>query len=492
MISVSAEMISKTYVAGEVIQVRITLENPGGAPVAVPDPLFNEVYPKYTITAPDGQEHTVSLESAHAADSIAPPNEEMIELAPGEKRVETIPLNKMFPFADPGSYGLQVAFRSNGERVLAQGTSFHIEAAQVTAFAATPTAQDSPDARLFMAWAHAGDSGQAVVEEVRLGRSWGDDRAGKLYTVRVDSEAVPRITQVSVPATHVERGMDFANWLVWTDGSSISVQRTDSGNLSGAAATVYSSRGTLVLVDSPAMDAAHNLKIFAVESSPSRIVLLRIDVNREDPTANRIAYQAGLMFSPIDSRALHFQVDGDDRSVILCLGTTQEGTVLVIVHDGTPPSVQVAARLGAEPPVPGYPLSAYRTSDDQIAAACATLPVDSRGVVHVHRVFLNDGTQERARIPVDEMRFGDEVMVRWGDLTYTQNGIHFLYRDSHDQLWCLSDGTPLSRISTLYSFDPPPRVIVNGDQAFIIGNRVEDGFGIQGPSGPVQGSIGVR
>lgn len=481
-IDVKAEMGAETFLVEQTVPVRLTLENHRERAARVADPFLNETNPEYLITRPDGSRVTVTHTAARAPgpvrDPEAPPVTATMDLAPGAKWSELVPLDRMLPLTTPGVYGLQVAFTIDGQRVVTSEARFKIAPANVTAFAATPQGAYSREARLSTAWAHSDASGTAVIDAVRLGRRWGDDRTGKLYSHVVHRGGRASIRQIAVPAMYADRGMDFVNWVVWIDGGRVQAQRTQAGKAAGDAETLYSTDANLWLVDPPVMDAGHRLSVFLVESRAARAELLRLDLERATPSAPKTVYRVSLPGLPVAAQALHFRANGIDRSLIFSVAAAAGQMVIAVVPDAPSPAAVILAQLGDERPLRGRPLSVYSIDGGETFAACALAPAKN-GVVRIITAAVRANGESTGQAPAQQIALGDKALLEWGSLAASPAGAHLLWRDGQGRLQYCSTRFPPARLTAEFKADPLPGLLIGDGAVFLAGVRAGGPFGIE-------------
>jgi hypothetical protein len=482
-IDIRAEMPAETFLVEQTVPVRVTIENRTDSPVSVPDPLLNDLTPEYIITGPDNKQTTVThalthLKVASVHDPEAPPVTERMDLPPKGSWSELIPLDPMVTLSRPGTYHLQVAYTVNGQRVVTSQMRFQIIPANVSAFAVMPQGPYSREARLSTAWAHAGGDQIAVVEAVRLGRLWGRDAGGKLYSTVAYRGSGSELRQIGVPAMYSDRGMDFTNWVVWVQGGKVRAQRTEAGEARGTPELAYSSADTgLWLIDSLAMDAQHNLRIFLVEVTAGKASLLRVDVARGSPSSVRVAYRVPLPSLPVAAQAIHFRENSRDQSLIFCLTTGNESSLLAI-PDGPSPAVISLNRFNRQL-LPGHALSVYR-GDDGLTYASVAVNSGSGTSISVATVAAK-GTGERVGdVATRDISLGENSsLLAWGFLADTRDGPQLLWRNQQGRLlYCSATVLPVFLVPA-FRAAPPPALLIGDSSAFVAGVRETGAFGIE-------------
>lgn len=481
-VRVTAEMTSPTFVVGEMIQVRLTLENVGPDPVDVADPLLHELDPEYVLSGPGTEERVLNLGAARTktplTDPMSPPVVETILLEAGATWSELIPLNPMVELTDPGSYRLRVELEVGGERARAAPVGFELLAPDVTAFSAVPTSA-SEDARVFAAWSHREENGAKVVEEVRLAGIWQDDRRGKLYTTSLGPSETAGVSEVEVPVTRSERGMDFRSWVAWSEAGAVFAQPTNGGHSDGDAVLVHRGGGRMILVPAPLMDEERDLRLFLVSWEGPRASLLRVDVSRGRAAQPGVAFDVALPLEPIDARALHLRVGASDLTHLFVLGRADGETALALVTDGGEPSAEVVARFGPNPPAPGASFAAGQARGGQILAAYASVANGGPPSLSLLTAVIEpDGARPAAvralDVPLDE----GITAIRSVSLAVSERGLHVLLGADSDQWWYGLGGGGLQRVEAHFRDDPAPRLLLLGGRVLAAGARDAAGFGL--------------
>jgi hypothetical protein len=477
-IQMTAEPTAPSFVVGESVTFRLTLQNPDAQPVTVADPLLNEVDPVYSITAPGGAVTPVRLLSARAPgpkiEPLAPPALITMSLPPGGTWSEEIVLDPMLLLTVPGRYGLQATTSHAGQAITSPPASFDVEAAHVTAFAAAPAPPRTADSRLFTAWAHVGPKGAQVVEAVRLERMWGDDQRGKLYSSTLHRGGADPVQQIAVAEALVVRGMDFHGWVAWTQAGTVWAARSNAGKPEGAAEAVHRTGADVLFAGPLAMDGSYDLRLYGVERSAAQAELLRVDVPRGQPGGAKIACRAALPVRPEAALALH--ADGA-ASVVVLGGPDGASTVIAAFEDGAPPRVTVLQRLG--PWLPGRPLGARRTPDGRVAVTCLAGNPDNPHVARLWSATFGGSPLASLSERHHDLPEIDPAQTRWVSVLLSDAGEHILFRDTKGELRYLPPSGEVRSVSEPLADTPVPELLAAGAEALIAGVRDSGAFTIE-------------
>ena len=427
---IQAEMLSPEFVLGEMVQVRLTIANTSGQTIQVPDPLLNELEPEYTLTGPESGK--VSLGHARIkgaiTDPMAPPIRATMELAPGQKWSELVPLDPMILLSQPGQYKLQVAYGQ-----AAATTAFAIIRPKRVLFDVAPEGSFSTGARLLTPW--AGDT--HIVDAIRLGHQWGDDRRGKLFANPVFRTS--EVTQIAAAVNARPPGMEFKHWMVWAEGSKVWALSSVAGQPSGKPLNLWNGTEGLRLVRPAAIKAGNRLTIFLVEPDNSLVEI-------HNGQARRIA----LPIAPEVTAAVHLE---DGRSLV----AVSDRRRIVVVEDGKA----------------GHPMEMnvglLAMCLDRDGLSWVGFPAGGERLLLQSAPFSDLQTVQSTEI---DSNTGRPV---WAALS----GKALLWRDAGGALYYQVAGGRPSAVKTGYESDPPPMLIVSDGQAFIAGVKRDGGFGVE-------------
>jgi hypothetical protein len=131
-VEIALSLPSHAFLAGENIELQVSLRNPGGAPAEVPDP-FNAInwQPTYTVQGPGYPKGTTFSFRSAAMKSAAPEGDErdavLLQLAPGQEVQEPVPLQQWVDLSAPGSYSVSARLRWRGIDVSSKPVNLRIE-----------------------------------------------------------------------------------------------------------------------------------------------------------------------------------------------------------------------------------------------------------------------------------------------------------------------------------------------------------------------------
>jgi hypothetical protein len=472
MIQMNTEMTSKSYVVGEIIQLRILLENPGSSVIRVPDPLLNESSPNYLITEPDGTHLTINLCKARIPNpmhdpEVMPAQDEM-ELPPKGKWSAEIPLNPMFEPTKIGQYKIQVALDVDTTQVRGPEMQFELRPANIVALTAVPEQTESAGLRLIAAWAHVDDTDAFIVEETRLGGLWDNSRLGRLYTTRIDKIVDSSIALVDVPEMPTRGGMDFTNWLVWTEDTAIRVQRAQAGTVLHKSETLLSGEGNWALAGHPVMDSAHNLRVFAIKQVKGQATFYQAGIDWDKTGSAAIHSSVILPFMPSSSTVVHSRGDKRDYTVTFCVGQGKTGTSLIMIRSNHMATVEEVATFGQDVVLPGQPLDACETSSGKVAIVCLVRPGDKPDALRVYTIPV-DGKQKPVISSRDiELPADISTETIWCTISATPESNHLLWLDGSGNWWYGTEHTGPARLSLICRTNPPPRFIFDGAIAYLV------------------------
>lgn len=107
------------FLAGEDIELQVSLRNSGNAPVAVPNPFHATNWqPTYTVKGPGHPAGTTFSFRSAVMKSAAPQGDEstavVLQLAPGEQIEEGVPLHRWIDLTVPGAYSVSARLKWRG------------------------------------------------------------------------------------------------------------------------------------------------------------------------------------------------------------------------------------------------------------------------------------------------------------------------------------------------------------------------------------------
>lgn len=466
-----------SFVVGEAVMFRLTLQNTAPQPLTIADPLLNEVDPLYAVTGPDGQVTHVRLLSARAHDPriepMAPPAVITMDLPASGSWSEEMALDPMLLLTAPGKYSLTATLSAGGKAVVSPPASFTMEAAHVVAFGAAGVPPKTLESRLFTAWAHAGPSGAQIVEAVRLDRVWGDDRRGKLYSNTLVRGISGAVSSVATAEPVFVAGMDFHGWVAWTEPGAVSAIRSNAGKPEGAAEVVHRPSGAAALVGPLAMDRSYGARMYLVEQGASGAELVRVDVPRAAPGGAKVVWRARLPFAPEAGIALHAV---GQASVIVVAGKLGGSAVVGAVEDDSTPSYTEVRRLG--PWIAGRPLAARRAEDGSLVLACLSASGEDPHKARLFSAVLGPGLAVKSESTTDVAGL-DPGEVRWASVGVGVSGEHLVYRASGGELHHRPPGGHDRALHEPMSDTPVPEILTGDGQGFLSGVRKDGAFTIE-------------
>jgi hypothetical protein len=477
-IGLKAEMTARTFLVGENVMVRLTIENRTGVAGEVPDPTLDETTPEYVLRFPDGKQKTLTRANSRRQTSFTDPESPLaradMPLAPAGIWTEEIPIDPMLPSVPPGTYALRVAYTVDGQRSVTPEIRFEILPANVVAFSAEPQGPFENDARLSTAWAHAGPSDVSIVEAVRNSRSWGRDREGRLFSSLVYRGPVEHVSRVYVPGQYRQPGMEFSNWVVWQSDRGVFALRTAAGRRLGDPVLLHKG-GELEVVEPPVMDASQKLSVLAIESGPHP-TLLRIDLAHADHAASQTIYRVTLPWIPSAVSAAHFERSHQSSTMLFVL--VKVGTAFrlygMAADREAKPSLLAEAQDGIL--LPGHPLSVSQVEDGKTLVGAAFLAAGGK-TLRVLSLAVDASGTLAANPTTSDIALDDQGPASWGSVAVSKSGASILWRGT-SQLYFSRPGNPTYAFAGAFRWRPAPALFADGSNVFVAGARDDGSFGI--------------
>jgi hypothetical protein len=478
-IQMDVQPTAPSFVVGEAVTFRFAIRNTASQSVTVPDPLLNEVEPVYAVTDPDGVVTHVRLLSARArsplVEPMAPPAVITMEIPAGGSWSEELVLDPMLRLTVSGRYEIQAVMSLDGSEVRSPNASFSIEATHVSAFGVATVPPKTHESRLFTAWSHEGESGSQIVEAVRLGRAWGDEQRGKLYSGTIHRGARTAIGEVAVAEPLFVRGMDFHGWVAWSEPGAVVIIRSNAGRAEGGADVVYRTGNEISLIGPLAMEGSYDVRLYAVErGAVGDAELIRLDIPRARGGAIKVVSRTALPFIPETAVALH----GESVATVIVFAARQGNqTTIAGWEDGLMPRVTEIARLG--PWINGRPLAARRSADGRVVLACLSESTSDPRRTSLFSAVLDQGPltlQSKLKTDIGDV---DPAETRWLSLGLGDDGERIVWCDVTGVLCYRAASVVVRRIDEPYADSPVPEVLTADGESFLAGVLRDGTFAIQ-------------
>jgi len=479
-IQMTIEPITPSFVVGEALTFRLTIMNSSAASITVPDPFLNEIEPVYAMTFPDGHVQKVNLQAARTPhpliDKNAPLASNTTEIPAQKAWTNEIRVDPMLLLNQVGKYQIQATMSVSGELITTHPAAFAIEAAHVTSFAWSISPPCTSEAKLFTVWAHKGLTSARIVESVRMGPIWGNEKNGKLYANSLVSDVSTPIGQVVLAEPLFVNGMDFHNWVAWTEPGIVSIARSNAGKLEGPVTQLLKTKADVLLIGPMAMDSQYNVRLYLIERTVNSATLVRLDIQRTGSGAAQVIAKTALPFVPQMAVALHHD---KQPTVIFMVFEREHATVIAVVKDDPSPQVIELKQLG--PLLHGRPLAARRAAaDGQITIEClAGAPNDAR----LARLFSAEIGETPIHILAQTESDWPEINpteTRWVSLAATASGLQVLARDMRGIANYRSGTTSARNISDNFNDTPIPELFsCEGGGMFLAGVHKDGSFFIE-------------
>lgn len=333
------------FVAGEDILLGLSLENRGGAPLAVPDPEANANWqPSYALKGPGpGDVRAFDLHAVVRRRKAGVPSDDqavLLMLAPGATWQGSLPLTDLVPLPRPGAYTLSARLSWGGIDVVADPVAFTVEPLRVTGASVGLGRDAAGTPEIFAAWMHDTGGGAAIFQGQFVEQRPDLGETVRRGVVRL-CEPPAGARDVTSPAADHSRFEDLFGWVAWREGRDLRALPTTG---------VDAGRLTLgfdpALVLQPALFArSHDLEIFVVGRGASQgqtLSLIRFqDRGYAAPPEGAVMWTIPLPAPALSGAVAREPGPGRARHVVLVASGPEATVVMHAIADGTkaPPKV---------------------------------------------------------------------------------------------------------------------------------------------------------
>ena len=334
-VTIQLNLAKNSFTVGEDIEVEVSVTNPGGQAIQIPDPFHRDNWqPVYTLTGPEfpgGKRF--SFRSAVLGDSRPSPADvplRMVTLAPGQTIDAEIPLQTWAPIRDPGSYQLTLAFDLASVKAASPPVQFTLHAHALASLSVGVDVGMAQMPGYWLEWLQQQSSGQSVYSALYVPPER-DQPGFRPFSVSAVAQAGPAAQDILSPWTSYNRQAALYKWRAWRDQSAVLALTSGS-----SVPSRIELPGPPTALVRPALMTRQGELDIVVLGNPRQLMLVRFlpPTRSGAPTAPRIVWTHMLPYDVVGARAAVLADTADARRQVVLLANTEDAALVSLLSAG--------------------------------------------------------------------------------------------------------------------------------------------------------------